>query len=133
MTDTQVIFERGLATIRIADVAVLVDVSAIRGVAERAGLVDVVLADVLGCEAVGDPVLVSLDHARGQLVVAIHGTIRVGTERVASACQLPPFVAGALRRSCFRGVVRSGTELAYVLDVERLATRLQSEVPCVSD
>ena len=40
MTDTPVIFERGLATIRIADVAVVVDVSAIGGFGERPRVID---------------------------------------------------------------------------------------------
>lgn len=133
MMDSPVIFERGLATIRIADVAVVIDVSAIRSVGEHAGPPDVVLADVLGRDAAGDPALVSLHHTRGQLVLAIHGSIRVATERVASVCHWPAFVAGALRRSCFCGVVRAGSELAYVLDVDALASHSQSEVPCASE
>jgi hypothetical protein len=131
MTDAPLIFEHGLATIRIAGIDIMLDLSSIAGFGE--GQTDIVLADVLGRIAVGDPSLVSLNHTRGRLVLAIHGTIRVATERVASVCHRPAFVAGALRRSCLRGVVRSGTELAYVLDVEELAARSQSEVLCALD
>jgi len=133
VTVTPVIFERGVATIRIAGLEVVVDLAAIQRFSDQVGDADLVLAEVLGRDPVGDPSLVSLQHARGQLVLAIHGSIRVATERVASQCHWPAFVAGALRRSCLRGVVRSGTQLAYVLDVEALAARSQSEVPCALD
>ncbi|HEY5951292.1 MAG TPA: hypothetical protein VIV40_37625 [Kofleriaceae bacterium] len=133
MTEAPVIFERGLATIHMGEIDIVVDLSAIGGFGERFGAADIVLADVLGRDAAGDSSLVSLHHSRGQLVLAIHGTIRVVTERVAFVCHRPTFVAGALRCACLRGVMRSGTELAYVLDVEALAARSQSEVSCTSD
>jgi hypothetical protein len=129
-----------LATIRVDDFVVGVDVDTIGGfVDDPSARADAELDDVLGLAA-GDGRdrvnhhLVRLRHAGGDLVLGVRGTIRFDDELrgAAPACHRPTFVAGALRGSCLRGVVVRGGELVYLLDVDAIAARKEGR-ECASD
>ena len=71
--------------------------------------------------------LLELEHARGRLVIAVHGRVRMAPSDQKHRCERPPLVAGVFRRACLRGVMRHESELVYLLDVDQLAARLAQE------
>lgn len=100
---------------------------------------DADIAVLIGAsELVGEPSrLLELEHAAGRLVIALHGPIRLERSSTKLPCFFPALIASTLQQSCLKGVVKHPTGLAFVLDVDRLATArlvtVEENISCESD
>jgi hypothetical protein len=124
MSDTEALTER-FAVVNVGGVVIGVEAARIREIRAAGAEFDLDLAELLGLA--GRPgaegKLVRLCHGDREVILAVAGTFVVG-RRLRGICHKPGLIAAALERACLRGVVRDGDQLIYLLDVGRIAARL---------